>query len=51
VLGGKYATAGMASFANTLAPDDAEAIRAYIVNRANEDAKALVATVPAPPPK
>ncbi len=43
VLGGKYATAGMASFANTLTPDDAEAIRAYIVNRANEDAKALAA--------
>ncbi|HEX5007879.1 MAG TPA: c-type cytochrome, partial [Hyphomonadaceae bacterium] len=51
VLGGKYASAGMASFAKTITPDDAEAIRAYIVNRANEDAKALAATVPAPAPK
>ena len=43
-------TAGrVASFANTLSPDDAEAIRAYIVNRANEDAKALAAAAPAAP--
>jgi PQQ-dependent dehydrogenase (methanol/ethanol family) len=46
VLGGKYATAGMASFANTLKPEDVEAIRAYIVNRAHEDAAALKAAAP-----
>jgi mono/diheme cytochrome c family protein len=48
VLGGKYATAGMASFANTLKPEDVEAIRAYIVNRAHEDAEAAKAAAPAP---
>jgi hypothetical protein len=36
----------MASFANTLSPDDAESIRAYIINRANEDAKMLAAQNP-----
>ena len=46
VIGGKYATAGMASFANVLTPDDVESIRAYIINRANEDAKALAAAAP-----
>ena len=46
VLKGLYASAGMASFANTLNADDAEAVRAYIVNRANEDAKAYAAQAP-----
>ena len=46
VLDGKYATAGMASFAGTLTPDDAESIRAYIVNRANEDAEGAAAAAP-----
>ena len=46
VLNGLYASAGMASFANTLNADDAEAVRAYIVNRANEDAKAYAAQAP-----
>jgi PQQ-dependent dehydrogenase (methanol/ethanol family) len=40
VLKGKYGSAGMASFAGTLSEDDAESIRAYVINRANEDAKA-----------
>ncbi len=38
VLDGAYASAGMASFAAALTPDDAEAIRAYIIFRAHEDA-------------
>ena len=46
MLDGLYASAGMASFANTLNADDAEAIRAYIVNRANEDAAAYAAQAP-----
>ena len=46
VLGGKYASAGMASFANTLNAADAESIRAYIVNRANEDAAQMKAAEP-----
>ena len=46
VLDGKYASAGMASFANTLSADDVEAVRAYIVNRANEDAAAIKAAAP-----
>ncbi|MDP3738771.1 MAG: c-type cytochrome, partial [Hyphomonadaceae bacterium] len=50
VLEGQYASAGMASFAKTLSPDDAESIRAYIINRANEDAAALKAAAPAPAP-
>jgi quinohemoprotein ethanol dehydrogenase len=48
VIGGKYATAGMASFANVLTPDDVESVRAYIINRANEDAKATAAAAPSP---
>ena len=40
VIGGKYATGGMASFAKVLSSDDVESIRAYIINRANEDAAA-----------
>jgi len=46
VLNGKYASAGMASFASVLSPDDAESIRAYIINRAHEDADALAAAAP-----
>jgi quinohemoprotein ethanol dehydrogenase len=46
VLGGQYASAGMASFAGTLTPDDAESIRAYIISRAHEDAAAAVAAPP-----
>jgi mono/diheme cytochrome c family protein len=41
VLNGKFATAGMASFAKTLSKADAESIRAYIIFRANEDADAM----------
>jgi quinohemoprotein ethanol dehydrogenase len=40
VIDGKYASTGMASFARILSPDDVESIRAYIINRANEDAAA-----------
>jgi PQQ-dependent dehydrogenase (methanol/ethanol family) len=47
VLGGKFASAGMAPFP-TLTADDAESVRAYVVNRANEDAKAAAAATPAP---
>jgi len=46
VLDGLYASAGMASFKATLSATDAEAIRAYIVNRGNEDAKAIAAQAP-----
>ena len=46
MIGGKYATAGMASFAKVLTPDDVESIRAYIINRANEDAKTIAAAAP-----
>jgi quinohemoprotein ethanol dehydrogenase len=48
VLGGKYASAGMASFAAVLNETDAEAIRAYIINRASEDAAAYAAQSPSP---
>ncbi len=48
VMEGLYASAGMASFANTLNAADAEAIRAYIVNRANED-EAAIKAAEAPP--
>ena len=47
VLGGKFASGGMAPFPE-MSKDDVESIRAYIINRANEDAKALAA---APAPK
>ena len=49
VLGGKFASGGMAPFPE-MSKDDVESIRAYIINRANEDAKALAAA-PAPAPK
>ena len=44
------ATAGMAPFKGTLSADDVEAIRAYIISRAHEDADALKAAAPAPAP-
>jgi len=37
VIGGKRATNGMASFADTLTKDDAEAIHQYVIARANAD--------------
>jgi quinohemoprotein ethanol dehydrogenase len=37
VLKGIYADKGMASFADTVTPEEAAAVRAYIVARANED--------------
>jgi len=37
VLGGKRAANGMASFADTLSPDQAEAIHQYLIARANQD--------------
>jgi PQQ-dependent dehydrogenase (methanol/ethanol family) len=40
VLDGKYASAGMASFKAALSAADAESIRAFIIMRAHEDAKA-----------
>ncbi len=43
VLEGRLASAGMASFAATLSPADAESVRAYIINRAHEDADAAKA--------
>ncbi len=46
VLDGQYASAGMASFKGALSEADIEAIRAYVVNRANEDAAALKAAAP-----
>jgi PQQ-dependent dehydrogenase (methanol/ethanol family) len=48
VLDGQYASAGMASFAATLSEADAESIRAYIINRAHEDAAAAAAANPPP---
>ena len=35
VMGGQLAANGMASFASVLDTDDAEAIRAYVIERAN----------------
>jgi quinohemoprotein ethanol dehydrogenase len=37
VLGGKYRDKGMASFADILKKEDADAIHAYLISRANED--------------
>ena len=37
VLGGLYKDKGMASFADILKPEDAEAIHDYLIARANED--------------
>jgi quinohemoprotein ethanol dehydrogenase len=46
VIDGQYATAGMASFKDKLSADDVEAVRAYVVNRANEDAATMAAAAP-----
>jgi mono/diheme cytochrome c family protein len=43
VLGGKYASAGMAAFEGKLTPPEVESIRAFIVSRAHEDAKPTAA--------
>jgi quinohemoprotein ethanol dehydrogenase len=37
VLRGLYLDKGMASFADLLQPEEAEAIHAYLIARANED--------------
>jgi len=37
VLGGAEKAKGMASFADVLKHDDAEAIHAYVIQRANQD--------------
>ena len=37
VLGGSRKSAGMASFADVLSKDDAEAVHAYLISRTNED--------------
>ena len=37
VLGGKLAAKGMASFADILTPEEAEAIHHYVISRANAD--------------
>ncbi len=47
VLKGILSSRGMASFAPGLKPDDTKALRAYIIDRANDAKKALAA---APPP-
>jgi len=40
VLGGALAPNGMASFASVLNQEQAQAVRAYIIMRANQDAPA-----------
>jgi quinohemoprotein ethanol dehydrogenase len=37
VIGGALKDNGMVSFSRDLSPDDAEAVRAYVVARANDD--------------
>jgi quinohemoprotein ethanol dehydrogenase len=49
VIDGQLAATGMAGFRNLISPDDAEAVRAYVVSRAHEDA-AAAAPAPAPSP-
>ena len=49
VIDGQYAPSGMAGFKGGLTDADAEAIRAYVVNRANEDAAAAKAAAPPKP--
>jgi quinohemoprotein ethanol dehydrogenase len=49
VLKGILQTRGMASFASALKPDDTKAIRAYLIDRANEAKKALAALPPGGP--
>jgi len=43
VLKGIKSSRGMASFASALKPDDTKALRAYIIDRANEVKKAMAA--------
>src|SRR5581483_9464095 len=50
VLKGILSERGMASFASTLKPDDTKAIRAYIIDRANEVKKTLATAPPPGPP-
>ena len=50
VIGGALSKNGMVSFAKALQPDDAEAVRAYLVNRAI-DAKAHAKPAAAEPVK
>jgi alcohol dehydrogenase (cytochrome c)/quinohemoprotein ethanol dehydrogenase len=48
VLKGIKSSQGMASFASALAPEDTQALRAYIIDRANETKKQLAAMGPPP---
>ena len=48
VLKGVLAQRGMASFAEVLKPTDTQAVRAFIIDRANELKKAPPPEVPAP---
>ena len=43
VIGGSRREMGMASFADLISEDDAQAIRAYLVGRANEDWDEIIA--------
>ena len=45
VIGGQLAPNGMASFASVISADDADAIRAYVILRANQDAPAAAARI------
>jgi quinohemoprotein ethanol dehydrogenase len=47
VIGGERQARGMASFANVLNAEDAQAVRAYVIRRANQDA-AVAGNVPTP---
>ena len=40
VIGGERKSRGMASFASVLSADDAQAVRAFVILRANQDAPA-----------
>jgi mono/diheme cytochrome c family protein len=48
---GKYAHTGMAGFKGAFTPDAAEAIRAYVVARAHEDANDAEKAAKAAPTK
>ncbi|MEZ5709958.1 MAG: PQQ-dependent dehydrogenase, methanol/ethanol family [Blastomonas sp.] len=43
VLGGSRREKGMASFSDLISPDDADAVNAYLVRRANEDWDGIIA--------
>jgi mono/diheme cytochrome c family protein len=49
VLKGIKSSRGMASFAPALKPDDTKALRAYIIERANEVKKQMAAAPPGGP--